>query len=64
MDAKADSVFHFLLNLKPGKTILMNFIKLGSMAIFPPDESNGADRTIKIFAFPMPAKEQMMHSEK
>lgn len=59
MDAKKDSMFHYLLSLKPGKTILMNFIKFGSMAIFPPDENNGAELPIKIFAFPQPTMEQM-----
>lgn len=52
MDPKNDSLYHWMLNLKPKSNLTVNFIHLGSGQLnFPSDTTVP---TIKIFAFPEP----------
>ena len=52
MDSKNDSLYHWMLNLKPKSNLTVNFIHLGSGQLNFPDDTTVP--IIKIFAFPEP----------
>ncbi len=52
MNSKQDSVYHWMLNLKPESNLTVNFILLGNTELYSPADST--EPTIKIFAFPEP----------
>ncbi|HNR17964.1 MAG TPA: hypothetical protein PKG90_14955 [Chitinophagaceae bacterium] len=52
MDSKTDSLYNFMINLKPKQEVTVNFIHLGSSELNKPDDKSV--RTIRIFAYPSP----------
>lgn len=52
MDSKNDSLYKFMIGLKPNQEITVNFIHLGTGELNKPDDMRV--RTIRIFAYPSP----------
>lgn len=52
MDSKTDSLYKFMINLKPKQEVTVNFIHLGSIELNKPGDKSV--RTIRIFAYPSP----------
>jgi hypothetical protein len=52
MEAKADSLYRWMRNLKPGTDVTVNFTLLGAIELNYPGSGNS--QVLKIFAFPEP----------
>jgi len=52
MNSKQDSIYHWMLDLKPKSNLTVNFIHLGSTLLHSPDDTTVP--TVKIYAFPEP----------
>ena len=50
MDSKTDSLYNFMINLKPGTETTVNFIYVGTSRVNDPDDKSLS--TFRIFAYP------------
>lgn len=52
MDARNDSLYQFMRNLKPGEEVTVNFVHMGAGEVNNPEDKR--TKVFRIFAFPVP----------